>query len=127
VDLDTNWYFGEHEVVWYSDTLEYLIDDRGAFAKICRSTNPSGLIVVTMPSLTHQHRVGKSFPKVLAVSANQDGGHVRIGYDETWLKSLAADTRARLMRVDAVSRCDLAYYRTRYLWPAAARPIHNIW
>jgi SAM-dependent methyltransferase len=128
LDLDTNWDFGEHDVVWCSETLEHLIDDSGVFAKICRATKPSGLIVVTMPSLTHRRRLGKSFPEFLAVSANQDGrSHVRIGYDETSLKSLAAGTRAQLMRIDAISRCDIAYYRRRYLWPAAAQIIHNIW
>lgn len=126
VDLDDDWKFGEFDLVWCSEVLEHLIDDKGLFRKICRSVRHGGCIGVSTPSRAHLERVGKTFPAALKISARQDGGHVRIGYTPDELKALCVGTSARFVRADVITRSNESFIRRasrRGVWCR----LNNLW
>jgi SAM-dependent methyltransferase len=120
-NLDDEWNHGTFDLVWSSECLEHIVDDRGVFRKMVRSVRPGGRIVVTMPSLASRQACGGELPFLLETSTTQDGGHVRVGYTRESLQALAEGTAAHLARVDAVSRADIGSYRRRYRWPPPIR------
>lgn len=126
VNLDDDWNFGEFDFAWCSEVLEHLIDDKGLFRRICRSVRRGGYVAVSTPSRSHLERLGKTYPPAIAVSTEQDGWHVRVGYTPAELEALCAGTAAHFMRADAVCRSDEGFFR-RAAWRGIPGRLNILW
>ena len=125
VDLDTEWSYGQFDIVWCAEVIEHLIDDTGLFRKMARSLAPGGVLVITTPSQTNRELYGAQIPSYLSISSSQDGGHVRVGYTEESMRALTDGTPYTMVRADAVTRCDLKYVKRHEEWPRAMRLANN--
>lgn len=114
VDLDSDWGFGEFDLVWCAEVMEHLFDDRALFGKIVRSARPGGMIVLTTPSLAFVEAMGRHVPSLLELSRIQDGGHVRLGYAPEDFRRFAREHGLELLRLDGVTRTGLERVRRRY-------------
>jgi 2-polyprenyl-3-methyl-5-hydroxy-6-metoxy-1,4-benzoquinol methylase len=114
VNLDSDWSFGQFDLVWCAEVIEHLIDDRSLFSKLARSVRPGGRLVVTAPSLAFIQAVGRHVPSLLEVRPVQDGGHVRQGYAPEDFRRFAADHGLQLERLDGITRTPLDWVRRRY-------------
>lgn len=126
VDLDDPWDFGAFDVVWCSEVIEHLIDDRGQLAKMRRAVRPGGTIMITTPCLDFVLHMGTLFPPILKTSAVQDGGHVRHGYNEGDVERLAAETGLEIDSIDGVNRLTLAETEKRYTTRRTSWVLNNI-
>ncbi len=114
VDLDSDWRFGEFDLVWCAEVIEHLLDDRALFAKIVRSARPGATIVLTAPSLPFIEAMGRHVPSLLDVRPVQDGGHVRLGYAPEDFRRMAKEHGVALMRLDGITRTSGERVRRRY-------------
>lgn len=114
VDLDNPWDFGEFDVIWCSEVIEHLIDDRGQFMKFKQALKPGGMALITTPCLDFVQHIGALFPPILKTSAVQDGGHVRHGYRFEDMVRLATDVGLLVNSIDGVNRLTLAQTERRY-------------
>jgi SAM-dependent methyltransferase len=89
LDLDSNWELGSFDVVFCSEVIEHILDDERLFSRLCSHLDTGGLLLMTMPRKSFIRRWARTFPGLDAVSARQDGGHVRVGYDPEELATLA--------------------------------------
>jgi 2-polyprenyl-3-methyl-5-hydroxy-6-metoxy-1,4-benzoquinol methylase len=51
VNLDDQWDFGTFDVVWCSEVIEHLLDDKRLFRRLGAQLGSSGVLVITTPSL----------------------------------------------------------------------------
>lgn len=114
VDLDSDWRFGEFDLVWCAEVIEHLLDDRALFAKIVRSARPGANIVLTAPSLPFIEAMGQHVPSLLDVRPVQDGGHVRLGYAPGDFRRMAEEHGLALLRLDGITRTSIERVRRRY-------------
>lgn len=114
VDLDDPWDFGEFDIIWCSEVIEHLMDDRAQIAKIAKALRPGGMALITTPSLAFVRHMGAKFPPILQTSPVQDGGHVRHGYRFEDMVRLATDAGLLVNSVDGVNRLTLAETERRY-------------
>jgi len=90
-DLDSPWQLGKFDLIFASEVIEHIVEDRRLFARLCDHLADNGVLVITTPNKTFVHRVAKVLPGFDAVSASQDGGHVRVGYDPDDLMEFACE------------------------------------
>jgi SAM-dependent methyltransferase len=81
VDLDSNWKFGLFDVIFCSEVIEHVIEDRRLFSRLCAHLSDKGVLLLTTPNKTFVARFARVLPGFDAISAAQDGGHVRTGYE----------------------------------------------
>jgi SAM-dependent methyltransferase len=89
VDLDSPWLLGKFDLIFASEVIEHLVDDRRLFETLCDHLADDGVLVITTPNKVFVQQMGKMLPGFDSVSPTQDGGHVRIGYDHDDLLNLA--------------------------------------
>jgi SAM-dependent methyltransferase len=102
-DLDSPWLLGKFDLIFASEVIEHLIEDRRLFETLCDHLADDGILVITTPNKVFVQQMGRMLPGFDSVSPTQDGGHVRIGYDHDDLLNLA-----RGQPVVAISRSYLA-------------------
>jgi 2-polyprenyl-3-methyl-5-hydroxy-6-metoxy-1,4-benzoquinol methylase len=122
VNLDSDWSYGQFDLVWCAEVIEHLIDDRALFSKLARSVRSGGTLVLTAPSLAFIQAMGRHVPSLLEVRPVQDGGHVRQGYAPDDLRRFAADNGLQLKRLDGITRTPLDRVRRRY----CGGPLHFV-
>jgi SAM-dependent methyltransferase len=88
-DLDSPWLLGKFDLIFASEVIEHLVDDRRLFGTLCDHLAEDGVLVVTTPNKVFVQQMGRILPGFDSVSPTQDGGHVRIGYDHDDLLNLA--------------------------------------
>jgi SAM-dependent methyltransferase len=113
VPLDDDWDVGMFDFVFCAETLEHLTDDVGTLRKLARSAS-GGHIAVTMPSLPFVLEMKERVPVLGRLSATQDGGQVRYGYDVASLHELAEAAGVRVVFVDAISPTGYWRAKTRH-------------
>jgi 2-polyprenyl-3-methyl-5-hydroxy-6-metoxy-1,4-benzoquinol methylase len=86
VDLDSNWRLGLFDVIFCSEVIEHVIEDQRLFSRLCTHLNKQGVLVLTTPNKAFVSRFARVLPGFDAISAVQDGGHVRIGYEPAELE-----------------------------------------
>ena len=104
IDFDRDWRLPAADVAWCAEVLEHLQDDAGALRKLAEHVAPGGYVLLTMPSLPFVERHRGHVPALAHLSATQDGGHVRSGYDRAAIHALAARSGLTVERIDAISR-----------------------
>lgn len=114
VNLDDPWDFGEFDVIWCSEVIEHLMDDRGQIVKMRQALKPGGMALITTPCLDFVQHIGALFPPILKTSLVQDGGHVRHGYRFEDMVRLATDAGLLVNSIDGVNRLTLAETERRY-------------
>jgi SAM-dependent methyltransferase len=102
-DLDSSWRLGKFDLIFASEVIEHLVDDRRLFANLCDHLADGGVLVITTPNKIFVQQMARMLPGFDSVSPTQDGGHVRIGYDHDDLLNLASS-----FPVVAISRSYLA-------------------
>jgi 2-polyprenyl-6-hydroxyphenyl methylase/3-demethylubiquinone-9 3-methyltransferase len=108
--LDEDWDFGEFDLIWCSEVIEHIRDDRKLLRKLCSQLRPKGTLIVTTPSKVFVENMARYIPGFDSVSATQDGGHVRTGYDLRMLRALADD-------------CGLSLLSHAWIHPATAQDV----
>jgi SAM-dependent methyltransferase len=124
VNLDDQWDFGTFDVVWCSEVIEHLLDDERLFRRLGAQLGPSGVLVITTPSLPFIERMGRLVPGFDHISPTQDGGHVRMGYE---LRNFERMAQRDVLRVEShawLSPCSTADLRTR-LKPSAMNSLRR--
>ena len=107
-DLDSPWRLGKFDLIFASEVLEHIVEDRRLFARLCENLTDQGVLLVTVPYTTFVRRTAKFLPGFDAVSAAQDGGHVRVGYEPSELAALAAQNSMRASSESYLGRISLA-------------------
>ena len=102
-DLDSPWLLGKFDLIFASEVIEHLVDDRRLFSTLCDHLADDGVLLITTPNKVFVQQMGRILPGFDSVSPTQDGGHVRIGYDHDDLLNLAKG-----YSVVAISRSYLA-------------------
>jgi SAM-dependent methyltransferase len=90
-DLDSPLRIGKFDLMFASEVIEHIIDDRRLFANLFEHLSDGGVLIITTPNKPFVQQVAKVLPGFDAISASQDGGHVRVGYDYDELLRLAED------------------------------------
>jgi SAM-dependent methyltransferase len=90
-DLDSPWRVGKFDLIFASEVIEHILDDRRLFANLFEHLSDDGVLVITTPNKPFVQRVARVLPGFDAISASQDGGHVRVGYDSDDLLKLAEE------------------------------------
>jgi SAM-dependent methyltransferase len=98
LDLDHDWQLGAFDVVICTEVIEHIIDDDRLFAKLAGHVAVDGTLIVTSPSTPFVKRLGTMIPGIDQVSASQDGGHVRVGYDLPRFEELARTNGLKVVR-----------------------------
>jgi SAM-dependent methyltransferase len=88
-DLDSYWRLGNFDLIFASEVIEHLVDDRRLFATLCDHLADDGVLVITTPNKVFVQQMARMLPGFDSISSTQDGGHVRIGYDRDDLLNLA--------------------------------------
>jgi 2-polyprenyl-3-methyl-5-hydroxy-6-metoxy-1,4-benzoquinol methylase len=89
VDLDSAWQLGSFDLIFASEVIEHIVDDRRLFARLSQHLTENGILVVTTPNKSFVHQIAENLTGFDEVSAIQDGGHVRVGYSPSELVELA--------------------------------------
>ncbi len=126
IALDDDWWLGTFDVVWCSEVMEHLLNDRGLLAKLKAALKPGGTLLVTAPSLDFVKHVGRHYSPILQTSPRQDGGHVRHGYRREDLARLAEQCDLQLVTVAGVNRLTVAQTRARYDSAGLRRVVVNL-
>jgi 2-polyprenyl-3-methyl-5-hydroxy-6-metoxy-1,4-benzoquinol methylase len=95
--LDQDWSFGEFDLVWCSEVIEHIMDDHALIRKLRSQLRPDGTLIITTPSKVFVESMAHYVPGYDSVSATQDGGHVRTGYDLPTLRALGKDCGLTLL------------------------------
>jgi SAM-dependent methyltransferase len=106
-DLDSSWQLGTFDLIFASEVIEHIVDDRGLFCRFCEHLAENGLLIITTPNKRFVNRVARVFPGFDAVSSVQDGGHVRIGYEPGDLLELARGYPLKLISCDYLGRISM--------------------
>mgnify|MGYP001488925670 CR=1 FL=1 len=113
-DLRKSWFYGEHDFVWCSETIEHIMNDQLFFEKLSKSVKKNGHIVLTTPFVECIKRLEKKFPEHGYVSEIENGDHVRLGYNENDLNDLAKENKLTLEEIYFITECD--DFRAKYLF-----------
>ena len=105
-DLRKEWFFGESDFVWCSETIEHIMDDQLFFKKLATSIKKSGYIILTTPFVGCIEKISKKFPEHAYVSDIENGDHVRQGYSENHLENLAKQNNLILEDTFFITECD---------------------
>jgi len=97
---------GKFDFVWSSEVIEHIIDDQFFFKNLVNSVKDDGYIILTAPSLTGIKYFYNKFKWSLQVSKIEDGGHVKLGYDENELKLLAEKNNLELLDIYYITECN---------------------
>ncbi len=108
VDLDSPWRLGKFDLIFASEVLEHIVEDRRLFARLCEHLTDRGRLVVTAPHTTFVRQTAKLLPGFDAVSASQDGGHVRVGYEPSELIALALENSMRASSESYLGRISIS-------------------
>jgi SAM-dependent methyltransferase len=119
-NLDSSWRLGKFDLIFASEVIEHLLEDRQLFATLFEHLADNGVLVITTPNKTFIQRVAQVLPGFDAVSPTQDGGHVRVGYDPGDLLNLA-----REYPLVAISQTYLGRISTRELRKRDALRYHS--
>jgi SAM-dependent methyltransferase len=79
------------------ETIEHIMDDRKLVKNIAALLKSGGRLLLTTP-----YKYGKFWAHA-KVSSTEDGGHVRIGYDENDLTAMFKEYGLQIARVDYLS------------------------
>jgi 2-polyprenyl-3-methyl-5-hydroxy-6-metoxy-1,4-benzoquinol methylase len=90
IDLDSSWQRGFFDVVFCSEVIEHIIEDRRLFHRLSTHLADGGVLLVTTPHKEFVEQTARYFPGFDQVRTTQDGGHVRTGYLPEELEEMAA-------------------------------------
>lgn len=79
------------------EVIEHIQDDRAVVRELAALLKPNGTLMISTPYLHYRGMEGDR------ISAVEDGGHVRWGYDLAQLRELAAQAGLQVARVDYLS------------------------
>ncbi|MGO9455413.1 MAG: class I SAM-dependent methyltransferase [Candidatus Binataceae bacterium] len=103
VDLNSSWDLGHFDIVYCAEVIEHLKADGALFSKLISHLSDMGTLILTTPSKRFVEQMASLVPGFDGVSVEEDGGHVRPGYDLTELKALASENGAMLVRSAGLS------------------------
>jgi 2-polyprenyl-3-methyl-5-hydroxy-6-metoxy-1,4-benzoquinol methylase len=89
LDLDSPWTLGSFELIFASEVIEHIVEDRRLLARLGKHLAPNGVLVLTTPNKCFVQRVAQTLRGFDKVSAYQDGGHVHVGYAQSELTEMA--------------------------------------
>ena len=104
-DLRKEWSFGEFDCVWSSEVIEHILDDQSFFQNLIKSTKKEGYIILTTPYTESYIKFANKFGWSIEPSKIEDGGHVRLGYDENDLNYLANKYNLKLINIYFITEC----------------------
>lgn len=114
VDLDEPWKdLGTFDLVYCAEVIEHLVDDQRLFCRLSSHVASDGVLLVTTPSKAFVQRIAKDVPGYDRVSKEQDGGHVRVGYELEDFTKLARHSKMKIVSHAWVSHCTVADIRSR--------------
>jgi SAM-dependent methyltransferase len=112
-NLDSQWRLGKFDLIFASEVLEHIVDDRRLFATLYEHLADRGVLVITAPNKSFVERVARTLPGFDAVSPAQDGGHVRPGYDSGDLLDLAREYPLVALAHEYLGRISMRELRKR--------------
>ena len=112
-DLDSRWRLGKFDLIFASEVIEHIIEDRRLFARLCQHLTDGGVLVVTAPNKSFVRATARVLPGFDAVSATQEGGHVRIGYDPDELNAFARENSLTTISKSYLGRISMRELRKR--------------
>ncbi len=105
-DLRKDWFFGEFDFVWSSEVIEHIKDDNLFFQKLVKSTKKEGYIIITSPHYDSYINFANKYGWSKTPSLIEDGGHVKLGYNEEELNKFASKFNLKLIDIFFISECD---------------------
>lgn len=90
IDLDSSWQRGRFDVVFCSEVIEHIIEDRRLFIRLVSHLADGGILLLTTPHKEFVRRTAAQFPGFDQIRPIQDGGHVRMGYLPEELEEMAS-------------------------------------
>lgn len=104
-DLRKGWSFGEFDFVWSSEVIEHILDDQLFFQNLVNSTKKDGYIALTAPYIDGYINFANKFGWSTEPSKVEDGGHVRLGYNENDLINFANKFNLKLANIYFITEC----------------------
>ena len=105
-DLRKDWFYGEFDFVWSSEVIEHVLDDQFFFQNLVKSTKREGYIILTTPHIDSFVNFAKKFGWSTEPSKVEDGGHVRLGYNEKDIENFAKKFNLKLINTYFISECN---------------------
>lgn len=105
-DLRKDWFYGKFDFVWSSEVIEHIKDDNLFFQKLVKSTNKDGYIMITSPYYHSYMNFADKYGWSKVPSPVEDGGHVKLGYDEEEIINFAKKNNLTLVDTYFISECD---------------------
>jgi SAM-dependent methyltransferase len=88
---------GQFDEIICFEVIEHLLDDAKLVRELAAMLRPGGRLLITAPYLPHRPLLGEQ------LSETEDGGHVRWGYSEERLRSLAQHAALDVVEIGYVS------------------------
>jgi SAM-dependent methyltransferase len=115
VNLDSDWNLGRFDLIWCSEVIEHLLEDRRLLRKMRDHLAPGGSIAITTPSRAFVDHVSKKFPAFGEIQSTQDGGHVRRGYLLSDCQDLAREAGLTLVAHAWISPLSMSDIGARFI------------
>ena len=77
-----SWNLNEYDIVWSSEVIEHLFDDKKFFNQLVKSTKKNGHIIITTPYLESYLSNANKYGWSVEPSKEEIVGHVKLGYTE---------------------------------------------
>jgi len=115
MELDSNWELGWFDLIFCSEVIEHVIEDESLFSRLCAHLSGRGVLVLTTPYKAFVTRFGQVLPGFDAVSAMQDGGHVRRGYEPAELERFGKSNGVESVDCRGLGRMSIRQLRKRHV------------
>jgi SAM-dependent methyltransferase len=112
-DLDSPWRLEKFDLIFASEVIEHIAEDRRLFKRLCEHLSDRGVLVITTPNKPFVQATAEVLPGFDAISASQDGGHVRVGYDPDDLIGLARENSLITISKSYLGRITMRELRKR--------------
>ncbi len=104
-----------YDIVWCSEVIEHIKDHEAFFNNLYNICKPGGLIILTAPNLNNMKKYS-NFKVMRDISENEDGGHVRLGYNISNIKNLYEKYSLNLKDFYFLSKCNSLRIIGRYYY-----------
>ena len=113
-DLRESWDLNEYDIVWSSEVIEHLFDDKKFFNQLVKYTKKNGHIIITTPYLESYLSNANKYGWSVEPSKEEIVGHVKLGYTEKDLVKFGVENNLKLVDIYFISECN--NFRSKYFF-----------